>query len=139
MEIWFFWPFFLPFSRVPEAVGEFFPFSFLRFGGGGFFGWCGIQAGWRESSPLPCQGMMWTQPARKVGMGGHQETQQQKLTQSIQKRHQQFEHHFPVIFLGFLALVQFPPPTAISRTSLSDINKKLFYVSLYAEFIVLNI
>ena len=32
-----------------------------------------------------------------------------------------------------------PPPTAISRTSLSDINKKLFYVSLYAEFIVLNI
>ena len=30
------------------------------------------------------------------------------------------------------------PPTAISRTSLSDINKTLFYVSLYAEFIMLN-
>ena len=37
-----------------------------------------------------------------------------------------------------LALVQFPP-TAISRTSLSDIHKNSFYVSLYAEFIVLNI
>ena len=51
-----------------------------------------------------------------------------------------YQKYIPVIYatlfkprirrIKFSALVQFPP-TAISRTSLSDINKKLFYLFLY--------
>ena len=44
---------FLLFSRVPEAVGEFFASYFFPFAvwGGDFSGWCGIQAGWGRVSP----------------------------------------------------------------------------------------
>ena len=55
-----FWSLFLPFSRAPGAVGEFFAFYFFPFAvWGDFSGWCGIQADWGESSPPrpPCQGM----------------------------------------------------------------------------------
>ena len=42
-----FLPFFLLFSRVPEAAGEFFASYFFPFavGAGDFSGMCGIQAG----------------------------------------------------------------------------------------------
>ena len=47
-----FWPFFLLFARVPEAVGAFY-FSIFAVGGGDFSGRCGIQAGWGGESPPP--------------------------------------------------------------------------------------
>ena len=48
---------FLLFSRVPEALGEFFPFSFCGLGGRGFSGWCGIQADWGRVPVPPCPGL----------------------------------------------------------------------------------
>ena len=56
---------FLPFSRVPEAVGEFFAYEFFPFcglgGGGNFAGRCGIQAGWGGEFPPP-RVNVWPEP-----------------------------------------------------------------------------
>ena len=53
--------FFLPFSMVPEAVGEFFAFYLFHFavGGGGFFllVWNSGGLGDEESPPPRCQGL----------------------------------------------------------------------------------
>ena len=44
----------------------------------------------------------WTYATRWEGLAGHQKARQQRRKQNIQKRRQQFGHHFPVLFPGFL-------------------------------------